>query len=511
MSDEPMGESTEEQAAAEPAAAPAEAAGELSEEAQGFLSELGKTLKSGSESDLAQTVGRLARRWVEDEMEGAEALVDRSVLDDLDAAIEDLDQLLTKQVNEIIHHDDFRELEGSWRGLEHLVNRTMTSPQLKINVLNVAKDEVATVFKTWKGKNRFKSPLYYRIYEEAGGMPNGDPYAAVIGDYHFGASTKDIDILKGMSEICSVAHAPFIAGAAPSLLELDSWQGLQDSMDIEKLLSMPQYAEWNKLRESQDSRYIGLAMPRFLARTPYSVDNNPIEGFAFDEDAEGHDENKYVWSNASFAMGANLTRAFAEYGWCAGIRGYRSGGKVDSLPFHSFPNIEGGVEIKCPTEVAISRSKESRLSDNGLMPLSHWTNTTDAVFVSANSLKAPEKFQEAEATASERLNCMLPYMFCASRFGHYLTRMCYEWVGMGMEQEEVQRELHNWMVQYTLGNPAQATEAEKQRRPLQDFKVDVTPVEGQPGVYDAQFELRPHFQLEKLGAKLTLVSRVRKG
>ena len=428
MSDEPMGEA---ESTPEAAAAEAPAAASLSEEAQGFLDELGKTFKTDSGTDLAATVGRLARTWVEDEMDESGALVDRSVLDDLDAAIEDLDQLLTSQVNEIIHHEDFRTLEGSWRGLEHLVNRTMTSPQLKINVLNITKSEVATVFKTWKGKNRFKSPLYYKIYEEAGGMPNGDPYAAVIGDYYFDHSTKDIDVLKGMGEICAVAHAPFISGVSASLLELDSWQGLQDSMDIEKLLSMPQYAEWNKLREQQDSRYIGLAMPRFLARTPYSVDNNPVEGFAFDEDAEGHDENKYVWSNAAFAMGANLTRAFTEYGWCAGIRGHRSGGKVDSLPFHTFPNIEGGVDVKCPTEVGISRSKESRLSENGLMPLSHWTNTTDAVFVSANSLKAPEKFQEADANASERLNCMLPYMFSASRFSHYLTRMCYEWVGMG--------------------------------------------------------------------------------
>ena len=504
MSEETMGE-------AEGTGAAAAEAAPLSEEAQGFLAELGKTFKSEDEKTLAATVGNLARRWVEDEMEGSGSLVDRSVLDDLDAAIEDLDQLLSKQVNAIIHHDKFRELEGSWRGLEHLVNRTMTSPSLRINVLNIAKPEVATVFKTWKGKNRFKSPLYYKIYEEAGGMPNGDPYAAIIGDYQFDHSTKDIDVLKGMSEICSIAHAPFVAGVAPTLLELESWQGLQDSMDIEKLLSMPQYAEWNKLRESQDSRYLGLAMPRFLSRTPYSVQNNPVEGFAFEEEAEGHDESNYVWSNAAYAMGANLTRAFAEYGWCAGIRGHRSGGKVDSLPFHTFPNIEGGVDTKCPTEVAISRSKESRLSDNGLMPLSHWTNTTDATFVSANSLKKPDVFQEADANASERLNCMLPYMFCASRFGHYLTRMCYEWVGMGMEQDQLKTELHNWMVQYTLANPTQATEAEKQKQPLQDFDVDVTPVEGQPGVYDAEFQIRPHFQLEKLGAKLTLVSRVSRG
>jgi type VI secretion system protein ImpC len=310
-----------------------------------------------------------------------------------------------------------------------------------------------------------------------------------------------------MGQIAAAAHSPFIAGAAPTLMNMESWQELSNPRDLTKIFQTPEYAPWRSLRAAENSRYIGLAMPRFLSRLPYDPKNNPIEEFAFEEDTSSGDHSKYVWSNSAYAMGTNITRAFKLYGWCSRIRGVESGGMLDSLPCHTFPTDDGGIDMKCPTEIAITDRREAELAKAGMMPLSHWKNTDYAVFIGAQSLQKPTVYEDPDATANANLAARLPYLFAVCRFAHYLKCIVRDKIGTFKEREDMERWLNQWITQYVTADPT-ASEKVKAEHPLAAAEVTVESVEGNPGWYTSKFFLRPHFQLEGLTASLRLVTKL---
>lgn len=470
-----------------------------------FQSLLNKQFKP--KTDEAKTAVEAAVQTLAQQALSATALISDNAINTIEAIIAEIDKKLTEQINLIIHHEDFTKLEGAWRGLSHLVNNTETDEYLKIRVLNISKKDVAKTLKKFKGTAWDQSPLFKKIYEEEFGMPGGQPFGALIGDYYFDHSPPDIEFLQGMAQIAAAAHAPFFAAAAPTLMNMESWRELGDPRDLTKIFLTPEYASWRSLRESDDAMYLGLTMPRFLARIPYGSKTNPVEEFAFEEDITGNDHNKYVWSNAAYAMGTNITRSFKTYGWCSRIRGAESGGMVEGLPVHSFPTDDGGVDMKCPTEIAITDRREAELGANGFLPLSHWKNTDYAVFVGAQSLNKPQQYEDPDATANANLAARFPYLFATCRFAHYLKCIVRDKIGSFKEREDMKNWLTKWINQYVTTDPT-ASEDAKARRPLAAAEVVVDDVAGNPGYYSAKFYLRPHYQLEGLTVSLRLVSKL---
>jgi type VI secretion system protein ImpC len=426
----------------------------------------------------------------------------------VESMIAALDAKLTEQVNEILHHEEYQQLEGAWRGLHYLVNNTETDERLKIRVLNVSKKDLAKTLKKYKGTAWDQSPLFKKIYEEEYGQFGGEPFGCLVGDYQFDHSPPDVELLGEMAKIAAAAHAPFLAAASPDLMQMDSWQELSDRRDLSKIFQTAEYAPWRSLRESEDARYIGLTMPRFLARLPYGAKTNPVEEFAFEEDVENAKHDRYTWANSAYAMANNITRAFKTYGWCSYIRGIESGGAVEELPCHTFPTDDGGVDMKCPTEIAISDRREAELAKVGMMPLVHKKNSDFAAFISAQSLQKPQEYDDPDATANANLAARLPYLFATCRFAHYLKCIVRDKIGSFKERDDMQVWLNNWIGKYVENAPQQATEEAKARKPLAGAEVIVEEVEGNPGYYNSKFFLRPHYQLEGLTVSLRLVSKL---
>jgi type VI secretion system protein ImpC len=446
----------------------------------------------------------------------AQVIEDASVVSDdavetIQAIIAEIDQKLTDQVNHIIHHEEFQKLEGAWRGLHHLVNNTETDEMLKIRVMNISKKDLGKTLKKFKGTAWDQSPIFKKMYEEEYGQFGGEPYGCLVGDYYFDHSPPDVELLGEIAQVAAASHAPFIAAADPSLMQMDSWQELSNPRDLTKIFTTPEYAAWRSLRESEDSRYIGLAMPRFLSRQPYGAKTDPVEEFDFEEDVEDADHNKYTWANSAYAMAVNINRAFKEFGWCTRIRGIESGGLVEGLPTHTFPTDDGGVDMKCPTEIAISDRREAELATNGFMPLVHKKNSDYAAFIGAQSLQKPAEYEDPDATANANLAARLPYLFATCRFAHYLKCIVRDKVGSFKERADMQTWLNNWIGQYVENNPSTATEADKARKPLAGAEVEVKEIEGNPGYYSSTFFLRPHYQLEGLTVSLRLVSKLPSG
>ncbi|EON19561.1 hypothetical protein C265_11901 [Cupriavidus sp. GA3-3] len=426
----------------------------------------------------------------------------------IEAIIGAIDKKLSEQINLILHHDDFQKLESAWRGLHHLVSNTETDDKLRIRVMDVSKEELRRTLRRYKGIGWDQSPFFKRIYEEEYGQLGGEPYGCLVADYYFDHTPPDVELLGSLAKISAAAHAPFIAGASPSVLQMDSWQELANPRDLSKIFQNLEYAPWNSLRNSEDARYVGLAMPRFLSRLPYGIKTNPVDEFDFEEDTDGADHRKYVWSNAAYAMAVNINRSFKLYGWCTLIRGVESGGVVENLPCHTFPTDDGGIDIKCPTEIAISDRREAELSKNGFISLVHRKNTDYAAFIGAQSMQKPAEYYDADATANANLSARLPYLFACSRFAHYLKCIVRDKIGAFKEREDMQRWLNEWIMNYVDADPANSSQETKARRPLAAAEVVVEELEGNPGYYSAKFFLRPHFQLEGLTVSLRLVARL---
>ena len=435
------------------------------------------------------------------------ALISEDAVKSIESIIAEIDQRLSEQLNQILHHENFKKLEGSWRGLSYLVNNTETDETLKIRVFNISKKDMSKTLKKFKGTAWDQSPIFKKLYEEEFGSPGGEPYGALVGDYDFDHSPPDVELLGEIAQIAAAAHAPFIAAAAPSLMNMDSWQELSNPRDLTKIFQTAEYAPWRSMRDSEDARYVGLTMPRFLARMPYGASTNPVDDFAFEEDTEGADHSKYLWSNSAYAMGAKITNSFKEFGWCSQIRGVESGGMVEGLPCHTFPTDDGGVDMKCPTEIAITDRREAELAKNGMMPLSHWKNTDYAVFVGAQSLQKPAEFDDPDATANANLSARMPYLFATCRFAHFLKCIVRDKIGSFKERADMELWLNDWIMKYVEPDP-NATNAAKAKRPLAAAEVVVEDVEGDPGYYSAKFYLRPHYQLEGLTGSLRIVSKL---
>ncbi len=426
----------------------------------------------------------------------------------IEAIIAELDRKLSEQVNQIIHHPDFQQLEGSWRGLHYLVSHTETDELLKIRVGNLSKAELGKSLRKFKGTAWDQSPLFKKIYEDEYGQFGGEPFGCLVGDYSFDHSPQDVELLGEMAKIAAAAHTPFIAGVSPAVMQMDSWQELANPRDLTKIFTTPEYAAWRSLRASDDARYIGLAMPRFLSRLPWGIRSSPVEDFNFEEDTGAAEHSRYTWSNAAYAMAANINRSFKEYGWCSRIRGIESGGAVEGLPLHSFPTDDGGVDMKCPTEIAISDRREAELARSGFMPLIHRKHSDFAAFIGAQSLQKPADYDDPDASANASLAARLPYLFACCRFAHYLKCIVRDKVGAFKDRATMERWLQDWIMNYVDGDPAHSSEQTKARRPLAAAEVVVEDVEGKPGYYQSKFFLRPHYQLEGLTVSLRLVSRL---
>jgi type VI secretion system protein ImpC len=435
-------------------------------------------------------------------------LISDDTVKTVQSMIAEIDKRLTEQVNAIMHNDEFQKLEGAWRGLHYLVNNTETDEKLKIRVMNISKRELHKTLKWYKGTAWDQSPLFKKLYEEEYGTFGGSPYGCLVGDYHFDHSPPDVETLSELSKICSAMHAPFISAVSPNLFLMDSWQELSNPRDLSTLFTTSEHAAWRSLRESEESRYIGLTMPRFLARRPYGAKSDPVDEFDFEEDTAGADSSKFTWANSAYAMAVNINRSFKLYGWCSRIRGIESGGIVEDLPTHTFPTDDGGVDMKCPTEIAISDRREAELAKNGFMPLLHKKNSDIAAFIGAQSLQKPAKYDDPNATANANLAARLPYLFATCRFAHYLKAIVRDKVGSFKERNDMQDWLQNWITNYVHGDPQHASEEEKAQRPLAGAEVVVEDVEGNPGYYNAKFLLRPHYQLEGLTVSLRLVSKL---
>src|SRR3954464_7911129 len=457
-------------------------------------------------TDEAKEAVERAVRTLAEQALSQTKLIGTDVIKSIEAIIAQLDKRMSKQVNAILHHEDFQKLESAWRGLHYLVNNTETDEMLKIRFLNISKLDLGKTLKRYKGTAWDQSPLFKTVYEEEYGQFGGEPFGCLVGDYYFDHTPPDTELLGEMSKVAAAAHTPFIAGASPTVMQMESWQGLANPRDLTKIFTTPEYTGWRSLRESDDARYLGLAMPRFLARAPYGAKSNPVEDFDFEEDTAGADTNKYAWSNAAYVMATNINRSFKLYGWCSRIRGIEAGGAVEGLPTHAFPTDDGGVDMKCPTEIAISDRREAELAKNGFMPLIHKKNSDFAAFIGAQSLQKPAVYDDTDATANANLSARLPYLFATCRFAHYLKKMVYDKIGSFKEREDMELWLNKWINQYTCDS--KADEEMKARYPLAEAKVVVEEIKGNPGFYTSKFYLRPHYQLEGLTVSLRLVSKM---
>lgn len=438
------------------------------------------------------------------------AIIGNDVFSTVDAMRAELDRKLSEQMDQIIHHPDFQQLEAAWKGLHYLVMNTSTGKDMKIRVMNISKEECRRMFRQFRDAAWDQSPLFKKIYESEFGQLGGQPYGAFVCDYNFDHSGPDLEVMKGLAKIGGAAHAPMIAAAAPTLFGMESWTELANPRDLGKLFDATDYMAWRTFRASDDSRYMALTMPRFLGRPAYGAKTEPVDEFDYEEDTGGNHDN-HLWINSAYAMATRITDAFSTYGWCTRIRGVESGGTVEGLPTATFPTDEGGVDQKCPTEIAISDRREAELSNAGLIALIHRKNTDQATFIGAQTLHKPKAYDDKDATANANLSARLPYIFASTRFAHYLKCMVRDWVGGYREQRQLENQLTEWVSQFIDRDPESSTEESKSRKPLKAASIEIVADEENPGYYKGKFSFVPHYQLEGMDVSLSMVSRLPKG
>ena len=422
--------------------------------------------------------------------------------------INEIDKKLSAQVNEIMHHPDFQRLEGTWRLLHYLVHQSETGTELKIRVLNARKQEVARDLE--KAVEFDQSQLFKKVYEDEYGVLGGTPYGLLVGDYEYSRGAEDVSMLQKLSNLAAASHAPFVAHASPRMFGFERMTELGNPRDLAKIFDSVEYAPWKSFRESEDSRYVALAMPKVLARLPYGKDFKPVEAFNFEEMVDGKDHDKYAWMGAAWAYATRITDAFAKDGWFARIRGVEGGGKVEGLPVHTFPTDDGDVAMKCPTEIAITDRREFELSNLGFLPLIHAKGRDFAVFMGAQSAQKPKQYFDPAANANAELSSKFNLILNTSRFAHYLKVMARDKIGKFMELSDANTWLNDWIQNYVVADPTQVGDDVKARKPLADASIEVRAVKGKPGSYEAVAYMRPHYQLESLTTSMRLVAEVPK-
>jgi type VI secretion system protein ImpC len=419
--------------------------------------------------------------------------------------IAQIDNLISKQLNEVLHHETFQKLEATWRGVKYLMDQSETSASLKIKLFNAPKKDL---LKDLQRAPEFdQSQLFKKVYSEEFDTFGGAPFAALVGDYEFGRGPEDMELLAKVAQVASAAHAPLLSAASPELMNLSDFTQLNSIRDMSKVYDNTEFAKWKSFRESDDSRYVALTLPHILMREPYGHESRTIEAFSYEEGVDGRDHSKYLWGNAAYALAARLTNSFARYGWCAAIRGVENGGLVEGLPVHNFKTDEGDTVLKCPTEVSIPGRRENELANQGFIALEHERGTDRAVFISGQTVNKPKNFDKPEAKANAKLSAQLPYIMAMSRFAHYLKAMMHDKIGAAMSRTQAEQYLNQWVANYVIedDNAGQAAKAEK---PLRQARIEVMEVPGNAGKLRAVAFLRPHFMLDELTVSLRLVAEL---
>lgn len=461
----------------------------------------GKLARDESQSDRARDlVGEFVHQILDEGM-----TISQDTVAMIEAQIARIDELLTNQLNEVLHHPELQALEASWRGLNFLVMNTETSTRLKLRLLPVSKKEL---LKDLQGASEFdQSNLFKKVYEEEYGTFGGSPYSLLVADFEFGRHPQDMALLEKVSNVAAAAHAPFLAAASPKLFDMDGFTDLANPRDLAKIFESTELIKWRSFRETEDSRYVTLALPHVLLRLPYGPETLPVEEFTLVEDTDGRDHSKYLWGNAAYALAQRITNAFALYGWCAAIRGVEGGGVVRGLPTHTFRTDEGDVALKCPTEIAITDRREKELDTLGFVSLCHCKGTDYAAFFGGQTTQKPKVYDTDQANANARISARLPYILAASRFAHYLKVICRDKVGSFQTKDTLSTYLNRWINNYVLSTDEAGQEL-KARYPLREARIDVTEVPGNPGAFRAVAFLRPHFQLEELTTSIRLVAEL---
>jgi len=461
-----------------------------------------------TEPDRAQD---LVKTLVEQALAGT-VTFDRNLTRTFDKAIKAIDAKMSAQLNAIMHDPKFLKLEGSWRGLHYLVSNSETGTSLKLRMLNISKRDFNRDLT--RAIEFDQSQIFKKIYENEFGTPGGEPYGALIGDYEWTNHPDDLETLRLMSNVAAGAFAPFITAAGAGMFGFDSWTELSKPRDLAKIFDTVEFAKWRAFRDSEDSRFVNLVMPRVITRLPYGKATKPLDEFDYEEapvDARGKalalDHDSYCWSNAAYVMGARLTDAFARTGFCTAIRGAEGGGKVENLPSHVFTSDDGDLDAKCPTEIGITDRRELELSNQGFVPLCHYKNTDYAVFFGAQTAQRPKKHDRPEATANAAISARLPYIMASSRFAHYLKVMARDKIGSFMEASNVETWLNRWIQNYVNPN-VDAGQDMKARFPLREARVEVKEIPGKPGSYNAIAYLRPWLQMEELTTSLRMVASI---
>ena len=437
----------------------------------GLLDQIVEQGRFGKETQAQERGKDMIKRFVSEVLEGSITMA-RDTEAALNARIAQLDHLISLQLNEIMHAPELQKLEATWRGLKYLLSQSETSTMLKIKILNVSKKDLLRDLQ--RAPEFDQSALFKKVYEEEYGVFGGAPFGALLGDYEFGRSGQDIELLEKVSQVAAAAHAPFLTASSAEMLNLESFSSLDQPRDLGKIFESTEYAKWKAFRQTEDSRYVALTVPRMLLREPYGKDTVPVEAFQYEEHVDGTDHEKYLWGNAAWALAARVNQAFSLYGWCACIRGVESGGLVEGLPVHNFRTDSGDVAMKCPTEVPITDRREKELADLGFAPLVHCKGTPNAAFFSVQSAQKAKVYDKDAATANARISAQLPYIFAVSRFAHYLKTMMRDKIGGYMSRTDAQMFLNNWISNYVVAND-DAPLSVKAKRPLKEARV------GRPG------------------------------
>lgn len=450
--------------------------------------------KAGLQAFLKQIVER-----------NSDVKISGALVDDM---ISEIDQKLSAQVNAVMHEEQFQKLESSWRSLKFLVDRTDFRQNIKVEFINCSKEDLLADFED--APEVVKSGLYKQVYTAEYGQFGGQPIGAMVANYDFGPGPQDVQLLQYVASVSAMAHAPFIAAAGKDFFGIDSWEQLPNLKDLHSIFEMPQYTKWRSFRESEDARYVGLTLPKFLLRLPYSPNTVPVKTFSFTEHAQDNDD--FCWGNTAFAFASRLTDSFAKYRWCANIIGPQGGGEVDNLPLYQFEAM-GQTQTKIPTQVLISERREYELAEEGFIALTMRKGSDNAAFFSANSAQNSKVFPDTpEGKAAElnfKLSTQLPYMMVMNRLAHYIKVIQRENIGTWKERVDLERELNKWISQYVteMDNPDPTT---RSKRPLRMAQIEVSDVAGDPGWYSVSLKARPHFKYMGASFTLSLVGKLDK-
>jgi len=449
-------------------------------------------------------VGALIEELIKSDNEDEK--VNKSIIDKM---IAEIDEKISAQMDEILHHKDFQSLESKWKGLSMLVERTDFRQNIQMEIINVSKEELIEDFED--SLDITQSGLYKHVYTSGYGQFGGSPVGTILADYELSPSNVDMKFLNKVSSIAAMSHAPFISSAGPKFFGLDSFEGLPDLKDIEDVMNSPQFAAWRGFRENEDSKYVGLTLPRFLLRAPYDPEDNPISNFVYKENVSKSHEN-YLWGNTVYAFGSKLTDSFANFRWCTNIIGPKSGGEVKDLPVHTFESM-GDIEMKIPTEVLVSDRREYELSEQGFIPLIMRKSSNSAAFFAASSTQIPKIFPDTpegnEAALNYKLGTQLPYLFAITRMSHYIKVLQREHIGSWRERADLERELNKWAKQYVANQENPSAEI-RSKKPFKDISIVVEDVENDPGWYRVRISLRPHFKYMGASFELSLVGKLDK-